>query len=49
MRRTLEIIEDALGEGKAYWRPKRLRLKRTGKGRTHPEERVKPMKKKGKK
>lgn len=49
MRRTLEIVAVALGEGKEYWRPKRLRMKRTGKGRWQPEERTKPMKKKGRK
>jgi len=43
----MEIVE-ALWEGKDYWRPKRLRMKRSGRGREEepPEEREKPMPKK---
>lgn len=47
MRRVLEMVGEAdgsLDEVKSYWRPKRLRMKRSGKGRKEdpPEERERP-------
>lgn len=51
MRRVLEMVGEAdgtLGEVQSYWRPKRLRQHRSGKGRSEepPEERDRPMPKK---